>query len=197
MHAPLAVCGRDFDVDPGCKVALRGRHQLENAAVARAAVGALGIDFPVSTAAIDCGLAEVCWPGRLEDIAQSPRVIVDSAHNPHATAVLVSALEDLAASRPRILVFGVMADKDWRGMLDILVARFDHIVFVPVSQKRALAPSDAREYLSEHRCASVAASVVEGLNEATGLAGSAGTVVVTGSIFLVGEAGEVYGVEGP
>ena len=142
--------GRDFDEHEvralalsGAPVALGGAHQLHNASLAVAVVRALGASFPVPETAIAEGLREVRWPGRLETLGSSPLTLVDAAHNPHAVDALVSTLESLALPRPRVLVFGVMSDKDWPRMLRRLVPLFDRVVLVPVANRRALDPSGA------------------------------------------------------
>lgn len=177
---------REFDSD-GDGVALAGSHQRQNASVALAVVRALEPRFPVPASAIAEGLRTVRWPGRLETVSRAPLTIVDGAHNPHAVDVLASALEVIALPHPRVLVFGVMADKDWRSMLTRLVPLFDRVVTVPVSNRRALEPSRTLAVASDLRPSEAASSAVEGLRRARELAGPDGAIVVTGSIFLIAE----------
>jgi len=186
----LQVCGRDFDAEPARGVALSGRHQLENAAVARALLKSVEAEFPVSDLQVGNGLARVRWPGRFEVVTRDPFTILDAGHNPDAMSALVAALDEIHAPEPRVLVYGVMADKDWREMLNRLSGRFDRVVCVPVKQARALDPKIAADYLRARSQPTVATCIEEGLNEATRLAGVEGTVVVTGSVFLVGEVYE-------
>jgi len=92
-------------------------------------------------------------------------------------------------------VFGVMADKDWPEMLCRLVPAFQHIVLVPVANARSLDPREASSLVEGLRPCRVAASAADGLRVAEGLAGGNGTVVVTGSIFLVAELYRLCGGE--
>jgi dihydrofolate synthase/folylpolyglutamate synthase len=177
---------REFDCD-GEGVGLAGAHQRQNASVALAVVRALEPRFPVPAIAIAEGLRTVRWPGRLETVSRAPLTILDAAHNPHAIDVLASALEGIALPHPRVLVFGVMADKDWRSMLSRLVPLFDRVVTVPVSNRRALAPSRTLAVASDLRPSEAAGSAVEGLRRAREVAGPDGAIVVTGSIFLIAE----------
>ncbi len=195
LDAPVRVCGRDFSAEPVRSLALGGPHQLENAAVARALLAAIDDEFPVTERQIRDGFARVRWPGRFEVLERDPFLVVDGGHNSHAMTALVRALEEIPAPEPCVAVFGVMADKNWHEMLDILRDGFAHIVCVPVGQSRALDPGEAIDYLRPRTKAVVAASVEEGLNTALRLAGKEGTVVVTGSIFLVGEVLESYSPE--
>lgn len=186
--------GRDFDEHEvralalsGAPVALGGAHQLHNASLAVAVVRALAASFPVPETAITEGLRQVRWPGRLEALGSSPLTLVDAAHNPHAVDALVSTLESLALPRPRVLVFGVMSDKDWPRMLRRLVPLFDRVVLVPVANRRALDPSGALALSSDLRPTETADGAAAGLDHARELAAHGGSVVVTGSIFLVAE----------
>ena len=86
---------------PGLNLSLRGRHQYGNAAVALAVVELLSRDgFPVPEAAIREGLATARWPGRLEVVAQDPRVLLDGAHNPAAALTLAQNLKQVQQPRP-------------------------------------------------------------------------------------------------
>jgi dihydrofolate synthase/folylpolyglutamate synthase len=193
LGAPWLCFGRDFDVDATLEPALPGAHQLRNAAVATTLARTLDDRFGVDERAIHEGIAVARWPGRFETVARHPTVIFDGAHNPHAAGALVEAVDQAGLGCPRILVFGVMADKDWPAMLRILCPSFDHVVLVPVSRERALDPHAADREIGDLTGHHVAVSLEAGLNEARAAAGAQGAVVVAGSIFLIGEA---YGVLG-
>lgn len=168
-------------------LALSGSHQFHNAAVAVATARALAPRFALGEESIAEGLRGVRWPGRFETLARDPVTLVDAAHNPGATAVLRAAIEGATLPRARVLVFGVMADKDWREMLLELAPLFDHVVLVPVANRRALDPAVARDVVADLRPTEVARSAVDGVAVARSRAGRDGSVVVTGSIFLVSE----------
>ncbi len=168
--------------------ALVGVHQSENRAVATAVIGVLAERFPLAAADVEAGLAATRWPGRLEVVAGTPTVVLDAAHNPGAVRYLVAALADMDLSRPCVLVFGVMVDKDWRRMLVSLAPAFDAVVLVPVDTPRSLDPADALELARTNMpWAQTACSAMAGLAVAKRRAGEGGTVVVSGSIFLVAE----------
>jgi dihydrofolate synthase/folylpolyglutamate synthase len=177
--------GKDFG--PRKSTALRGEHQERNAGVAAAVAHALCETFPVSPDDVAQGIARARWPGRLELFDGKPAVIVDAAHNPEAAECLRAARSALAPSGPRVLLFGVMADKAWGEMLSTLAPAFDHVVLVPVQNPRSLDPRLARAVVHGIRPCEVADCAAEGLERARDSAGAAGTVVVAGSIFLVAE----------
>ena len=187
------------------RISLRGRHQAENAAVADAmldALSAAGI-ADVDDAARRAGYASATWPGRLELVRVDGReALLDGAHNPAGAAALASALDDLrpylldgdAASPPALtLVHGSMADKDVDGIvaaLDGSVALRDAaIIATQVPGERAM-PADElagrwHAVRPEARIA-VVPEVARALERA--LEDAAGTIVVAGSLYLVGEA---------
>ena len=160
---------------PRRAVALAGDHQQGNARVAVALAERLGI----SPSAIASGLASVRWPGRLERIG---RFLLDAAHNPDGAASLARYVESLGISPDDVsLVFGTLADKDWRPMLDLLapLARRRIYVAPPASARSMVDPLE----LCRHRSGEVAEGVGEALDSASG-----GLVIVAGSIVLVGDA---------
>lgn len=179
---PLQSVGRPYAGE-----GLVGAHQRRNAGVAAAVVSVLSETFPVPEHEVRLGIVVTRWPGRLELFERRPRILVDAAHNPQAVSSLLAALESLALTGPRVLVFGVMADKAWREMLCRLVPAFEHIVLVPVEHARSLDPGAARPLVEGLRPCVVASSAAEGLRVAENLASPTGTAVITGSIFLIAE----------
>lgn len=170
-------------------LALRGRHQLGNAATAVRLLEELapaGIRVP--RAAIESALADVCWRGRLElvDAAPGRRMLLDPAHNVAAAAALCAWV---ARAHPAGLpfVFGALDDKDVAGMLKALDGAANRIVCVPVDSPRARPAADLLAAARASRGdvpAESADSPVEGLLAAWRTGPLA---VVAGSVYLVGE----------
>lgn len=191
VGAPLLVYGRDFsghDADASGVSAprLSGGHQRRNAALAQAALGLLNDRFPVSEAEREKGIASARWPGRLEVVRPgdgSGTLVLDAAHNPEAVSSLIDALPLVAPSRPRVLVFAAMRDKDWPAMLEALRPHFDRFVFAPLPMPRAENPT---RFLAKVPDGVVAASPVDALELAQEAACTHGSVVVAGSIYLLG-----------
>ena len=179
---------------------LYGAHQAQNAAVALAAVEAFAGDQVLDDELVRAAFAEMTSPGRLEVIRRSPTVVLDAAHNPHGAAALADALDDSFAFSPLIGVIGVMADKDYEGLLSALEPQLAHVVCTQNSTDRAMPAEQlaavAREVFGEDRV-TVAPRLAEALDQATTLAEAgdafgdpmgAGAVLVTGSVVTVGEA---------
>ena len=126
--------------------ALRGDHQLFNAALAVCVVELLKQrGFPIEEKAIRDGLATVRWPGRLEVIPGDevrPSIVLDGAHNPDGAESLAAFLQSHFQTGKRILVFGVMKDKDFPEMLSRLVPVVDRVVLARPEIDRAADPAD-------------------------------------------------------
>jgi dihydrofolate synthase/folylpolyglutamate synthase len=173
---------------------LRGDHQKINAALALAAVAALQPQIPVAQGTIRAGLAAVNWPGRLQ-VVQRPdgqTILLDGAHNPAGAAVLRAALEkDFAGVRP-LIIFGALADKKWREICDILAPLADQVITVPVASDRTAAAADLAATFRSAR-PGLEAAAAPGLEDALKACKHRRFVVITGSLYLVGEALERLG----
>jgi dihydrofolate synthase/folylpolyglutamate synthase len=166
---------------------LLGPFQRTNVGLAVGAAMLLGYEDE----AIRAGVANVVWPGRLELLKGTPSVLLDAAHNPNGAEGLAAFLRTRAPEK-RVLLFGAMADKDWRAMLQTLAQVVDAFVFVAPEMKRAERP----ERFLEVHAGQAAASIEEGLALARLEAGEDGLVVACGSIFVLSEVRAILlGVE--
>lgn len=184
-HAQRAGAGAIAIVDEAAiaavpPVALVGAHQRSNAAAAIAAVRALNLPIVASA------LASVLHPGRFERIGD---VILDGAHNPHGAAALASALMERGVQP--VCVLAVSADKDVAGIVRALAPAVAGFIATRYQQDRALAP----EALAAIIAAEIALPVTWSPDLETALAVAMGSrskgsasVLVAGSLFLVGEA---------
>jgi dihydrofolate synthase / folylpolyglutamate synthase len=179
-------------------VPLHGRHQAGNAATALAAVQAFLGDRSLDEAAIKTGFAAVTSPGRLEVVGRSPLVLLDGAHNPAGAAALASALlEEFVVDR-RTLIVSALADKDLRGILRALAPATGRLIVTSnASPRSASADRLRKEAEAVGLVAETAPSVAVALERALGDAGEGEAVVVTGSLYTVGEARELLVGPGP
>jgi dihydrofolate synthase/folylpolyglutamate synthase len=179
-------------------VPLHGRHQAANAATALAAVQAFLGDRNLDEDTIRSGFAAVTSPGRLEVVSRQPLVVLDGAHNPAGAAALAaSLLEEFVVDR-RTVVFGALADKDVRGILTALAPAVGRLIVTAADNPRSADPGDiAKEAEAVGLTAEVATDVGDALELATEGAAENEAVVVTGSIYLVGEAREELVGPGP
>lgn len=105
--------------------ALRGQHQLGNAAAALAVLDALASRLPVNLGAIKRGLVDVEWPGRFQVLAGRPLVILDVGHNPHAVRAMLANLRALPFARQSYAVFAMLADKDMEAVVALAQEEID------------------------------------------------------------------------
>ena len=200
LGAKLWLIGRDFHAVPAQKpgqvgfslagrkipplqLGLLGEHQHDNAAVAVAALAALReLGLPVSASALRRGLKDVRWPARLERHAGKPALLFDAAHNPDGCEALARYLAR-EKKRPRVLVFGAMADKNYPRMLAILAKQVEHIIYIVPKLARAA----THEQLQAAVPGVAARSAGDALARARAAAGSGGTIICAGSIFAVSE----------
>ncbi len=163
---------------------LLGEHQLHNAACAYALLRLpLFSGRALPQKSIRTGFRAVSWPGRFQVWRRNPLWILDGAHNPQATEALVRTWRSCFGQRPYHLVCGVLADKDFTTMAGILSRQARRLSLVKLSTERGLDPSRLAGCFPALPC-NVYASWREARRK---LAKSPGPVLVTGSLFLIGE----------
>jgi dihydrofolate synthase/folylpolyglutamate synthase len=170
---------------------LLGRHQLRNVALAIAAAVELNkFGFKITPQHIERGIRETRWPGRLQLIEKDgQQYLLDVAHNPAGAWALRSALSTYFEDRPLVFVFAALRDKAIAEMAEILFPLAEHVVATTVGNPRAATPEQVAEAGARTGAAvTCCPDPAEALRTAKDLAGCKALVVVTGSIYLVGEA---------
>jgi dihydrofolate synthase/folylpolyglutamate synthase len=192
----LAVGGRLVDLAvPGAAyhdvlIPLHGRHQGQNAAVALAAVAAFLGRAP-SPEVVEVALGSVVVPGRLEVLGSQPLIVVDGAHNPAGAEALSSALaEGFSVEGHKVAVLGMLEGRDPCGILrPLLDAGIDQVICVAPETPRAMdAAKVAAAAGGLGLDAIVASSIVEGVHAGLSKVSEGGLLLVTGSLYVVGEA---------
>ena len=172
---------------PNLSLALRGRHQRANAAAALAALELASRNFPVSEQAIREGLKTVSWPGRFELVGENPTILLDGAHNGEGVKALAQAIQEFRKGESVKFLFASMADKDWRLMLDTLVPVAREFVLTRVDMDRSADPRDLAAYLGQRVPFQLAPDARAGLDALLRGADPSDTLVVAGSLYLLGE----------
>jgi dihydrofolate synthase / folylpolyglutamate synthase len=173
---------------------LPGEHQRLNLVVAlRLLEEAQAAGVPVDLSAVPARISKTHWPGRLQELAGPPRVLLDGAHNPAAALALARYLGPLP---PFVLLFGAMADKDVEAVGRTLFPLAAHVIVTRPAGSRAAAPEEIVTRVGEvpSRVEAVA-TVPEALARARERATPGGLVVVAGSLYLVGEVLRLMGEE--
>jgi dihydrofolate synthase/folylpolyglutamate synthase len=186
---PLAVLGEEILVE----TPLVGRHQLRNVSLAVATAVELNQQGfgGITARSVERGIHETRWPGRFQVIAARagwPEMVLDVAHNPAGAWALRSALSEQYEDRPLIFVFGAMRDKAISEMTEILFPLAERVIATRPENPRAASPEEIRQ-AAERTGAEVEAveDVQRAVERARALAGPKTVVVITGSIYLVGE----------
>jgi dihydrofolate synthase/folylpolyglutamate synthase len=174
---------------------LAGSHQLYNAATALGALEVLETKAAcrLTLEQIGKGLALTRWPGRLEWLSLKPPVLLDGAHNRAGMVALRRALLKEYKYRKLILVLGIMADKDLRGMLARLAPLAEQVILTRPRYERAADPETLLKLAGAYAGRmEVIRPVGAALERARRLAGPEDLVVVTGSLYFIGEVKEIH-----
>jgi dihydrofolate synthase/folylpolyglutamate synthase len=171
------------------ELALAGQFQHENGAIALAALEVLrNQGWRVEEDAIRRGFAQVFWPGRFDRVWRQPLVILDCAHNELSIQALLQTLDsELGANvRPR-LVFGCLEDKQWERMAAMLAPRMKSVVVTRAKPKRPLAPEKLLPLFARWVPSRIVEGPVEAIDAVMSESLPDDVVLVTGSVYLVGE----------
>ena len=175
---------------PPIDLPLLGVHQVHNCAVAIATLEAFAVraEMKLDRTTVTAGLGQANWPGRMHILSNNPLVVVDAAHNPDGARVLKQSMKELAPEKPMALVAGFLREKDAVGFLQEWVDSASRAWLVPMQVERSmdtveLEDAGMRAGVEPHVC-----TLETGLARARDWAEQhAGVVLVTGSVYLVGE----------
>jgi len=180
-----------FGEYPFAEVGLAGDHQFMNAATAIGLIESLRFyDIIVSASDIMEGLKNVKWPGRLQVLARDPYVVLDGAQNKASARALKEAVTGYFNYNKLILVLGISSDKDIRGICEELVPLSDEIILTKANIPRAQEPLVLSKFVGKP--SRITGSVSEAMDAARGIAGPQDLILVTGSLFVVGEVLKEY-----
>jgi len=182
-------------------IGLFGAHQLKNAAAILEAVDVLrerGLNIPQE--AVQRGLRAARWPGRFELVGERPYFIVDVGHNPQCAETVAECVNTYFPGVFTVMLLGVLSDKDYQSLADILAPAADAFVAATPESSRALPAADLAEVLlsaegihSSGKPVFTADSIAKGVALAKVLAGEDGLVVCTGSFYLSGIVRKMIG----
>jgi dihydrofolate synthase/folylpolyglutamate synthase len=171
--------------DLGLQMAARGSFQRHNFALAAATAEAF-LERPLERQAVEEAAATLVVSGRMEVVGEEPLVIFDGAHNGAGMAALADALPEVIGERPLTVVLSILDDKDASAMLAALLPAAANVVFTRTSNPRALPPGTLL-HLAERPDAITGGDPKAALEKAKELAGPAGAVLATGSIYLIAD----------
>ncbi|MCX5714823.1 MAG: bifunctional folylpolyglutamate synthase/dihydrofolate synthase [Candidatus Omnitrophica bacterium] len=189
VGAQIFEVGKDIKIlrPQNFRIRLVGRHQLINATVAKGAVEALGnFGFNVEAGLIRKGLYNTVWPGRCEVVSRQPLIVLDGAQNAASSSVLKKAITQNFKYNKLILVLGVSQDKDIAGICNELYSLAGEIILTRSNNPRAASVENIQKLVDSP--VTKTKDVKQALSLAKLKAGPKDLILVTGSLFVVGEA---------
>ena len=181
----LIVDGKEY------RLSLLGKHQLRNAATALHTIEALrSKGWEIGEESVAEGLRSVHWPARFELLRRDPPFVLDGGHNPQCAEALIDCINDYFPGRPITFLFGVLADKDYRGIFQLVSPLSERFICVTPDSPRALQADDLAAFIRENGYPATACSSIEdGIRQALL---SSGCVVAFGSLYLAGHVRAVF-----
>ena len=167
---------------------LLGRHQLKNAATALEVVEVLrSKGWRLEQSDVEHGIYAVSWPGRFELIHDEPLFVVDGGHNPQCAGTVVDNLLNYFSENHRVMLVGMLADKDVDGTLAILDRAADEYVCTTPESDRALPAEELAKKLEKYgKRITVCPAIPDAVGAACDAAGDGGMVCAVGSLYSVG-----------
>ncbi len=198
-----SINGQTFDLTtqsafyPDLFLPLLGEHQAINAATAIACIERIRQEgYTVPRTSIYGGLKEVRWAGRMQVVGQSPVILLDGAHSPTSAEALCKAIREVFRYRRLILVVGLMRDKDLQAIGQVLCPFADEIIATQAFDNPRVMPAKeiAQAWSETGTILHVCPSVHEAIPLAQSIATTSDLICVAGSIYIVGEAMKVLGI---
>lgn len=167
---------------------LLGRHQLKNAATALETVDVLrSRGWKLEQSDVEHGIYAVSWPGRFELIHDDPLFVVDGGHNPQCAETVVENLMNYFRENHRVMLVGMLADKDVEGTLDVLNQAADEYICTTPESDRALPAEELAKKLEKYgKRITVCPAIPDAVGAACDAAGDTGMVCAVGSLYSVG-----------
>ena len=160
------------------EISLRGAHQIANAALALTALDLMGVSLPGASE----GIKRACWPGRLD---LRGNVLIDCAHNPQGAQSLKEYVQRWFGERKKVLLTGMMRDKQIERCSAIFQSFSDRVVTTQVDWPRAISAEELKNVYGGEALA--CPDVAQGLQTALRLAGEDGLIIAAGSVYLAGD----------
>jgi len=196
----LHAQGHDVEWMPlKLEIPLLGRPQVENGAVAYAALMALRErGLPIAEDALRAGLRTVEWPGRFEILHRQPYVVADGAHNRDSALKLAASVREYFPGRPVTLIFGASSDKDVPGMFAELLPHVSRAIMTQAVHPRAWEPEELAKLAQAQNVPTArVTSVARALEHALQTGAPGDVILACGSLFVVAEVRAAWAARGP
>lgn len=169
-------------------IPLLGEHQIENGILSIDAIRTLNLHgFHVDLEHLKIGLRKTEWPGRMQILRSHPLVLVDGAHNDESANALKEAVKKYLSYDRLVLILGISRNKDQEAIIRPLSGIADFIIFTRANLPRAQSPEELLRMYDGEAPASVEPNIKCALKKAFSIVGRNDLVLITGSLYLVGE----------
>ena len=173
--------GEEFEIP------LIGPHQLKNVSVVLEVINVLkGKGFSIESDSIRTGLAKTSWPARFEVLSKEPVFILDGGHNPQCAEALTESIMELLPEEKIIFILGVLADKDYKTIVDMMLPYGDMFVAVTPISDRALPGEDLADYIRSKGGNAISAEDIQGGIETALRINENRPIIAFGSLYLAG-----------
>ena len=198
------INGQTFDLTaqsafyPDLFLSLHGEHQAVNAATAIGCIERIRQEgYKIPQTSIYGGLKEVRWAGRMQVVGQSPVILLDGAHSPTSAEALCKAIREVFCYQRLILVVGLMRDKDLQAIGEVLCPFTDEIITTQAFDNPRVTPAEeiAQVWSEAGTKFHVCPNVREAIPLAQSIATTSDLICIAGSIYIVGEAMKVLGID--
>lgn len=181
---------------PQVKISMNGEHQLQNAAAALMTIEVLRQYYALIIEDDDlyAAMLETLWPGRLEMISQSPRILIDGAHNPEGAETLASALTNIYSYKRLNFMAGMLSTKHHLGYFKHILPIVDHLILTEPDFRKKMDAEELHQLVEElkRETGSLAEIIVEpdwkqALERLKGLTDEEDLAVVSGTLYLISD----------
>lgn len=172
------------------EIKLIGEHQIKNSIVALNVIEYLNninkINIPIES--IKKGLKETKWPGRLEKISENPLFIIDGAHNEEGAKALQDLIEKNLKNKNKILIIGMLEDKDVDSVLDLLIPKFNRVITTTPNNPRAMDAQNLREKVRKYNTEVICKkNIKEAVEFGLEISNENDVIISAGSLYMIGE----------
>ncbi|MCU9806745.1 MAG: bifunctional folylpolyglutamate synthase/dihydrofolate synthase [Paraclostridium dentum] len=171
------------------EIKLIGDHQIKNSIVALNVIEYLN-DIKITNISeenIRKGLLETKWPGRIEKISENPMFIIDGAHNEEGAKSLANSIDKYFENKNKILVIGMLEDKDIDSVLDLLIPKFNKVITTTPDNPRAIDANKLKEKIERYNIeVTCEPNIKEAVDYALKISNKDDVIISAGSLYMIG-----------
>lgn len=171
------------------EIKLIGDHQIKNSIVALNVIEYLN-DIKITNISeenIRKGLLETKWPGRIEKISENPMFIIDGAHNEEGAKSLANSIDKYFENKNKILVIGMLEDKDIESVLDLLIPKFNRVITTTPDNPRAIDANKLKEKIERYNIeVTCKPNIKEAVGYALEISNKDDIIISAGSLYMIG-----------